>query len=204
MVKQNIEAIIFDLGRVLVDIDLSGGVFKYLPALESAQDEKVLNQLFRDTVYRDYAEGRMSVEKFYKLFCQRAKLNLDFEAFKREWSAVFMPMKGMKTIVKQLSANFKLGLLSDIGPLHWAHLQENLPLLKYFNNPVLSFRIRYLKPQPQTYRLAADSVESEAVHCLFIDDREINIKGAQKLGMRAIQFHTPKQLRQDLKNLNLL
>jgi putative hydrolase of the HAD superfamily len=183
---------------------LTAGVFKYLPALQSGQDEKILNQLFRDTVYRDYAEGRRSVEEFYKTFCERAGLNLDFSSFKKEWNAVFTPMVGMDKIVQEVSKLYKLGLLSDIGPLHWEYLKKEIALLKNFNNPVLSYRIGYLKPHPQTYLLAADSVETLPEQCLFIDDREVNVKGAQKTGMQAIQFKNPKQLRRDLKTMHIL
>ncbi len=202
--KKDIDAIIFDLGRVLVDIDLTKGVFKYLPALESGQDEKVLNQLFRDTVYREYAEGRMPVEEFYQLFCERAGLTLDFPSFKKEWNAVFRPMRGMDVIVRETGKKFKLGLLSDIGPLHWEHLYNEMPLLQNFANPVLSYRIGFLKPHPQTYLLAADSVETLPGRCLFIDDRAVNVEGAQAVGMQAIQFQNPAQLRTDLKALHIL
>ncbi len=197
--KPAIKAIVFDLGRVLVDIDLTKGVFKYLPPIETKPDEQVLNQLFRDTVYRAYAEGRMEVPEFYQTFCKRAGLTLEFKAFKKEWNAVFKPMKGMDAIVKALKPNYKLGLLSDIGPLHWEHLQRELPLLKQFPNPVLSYRIGYLKPQKQTYLLAADSVETEPKACLFIDDREVNVTGAKKAGMQAIRFVNPAQLRKTLR-----
>jgi HAD superfamily hydrolase (TIGR01509 family) len=155
-------------------------------------------------VYRDYAEGRMSVEEFYKTFCERAGLNLDFSSFKKEWNAVFKPMKGMDKIVREVRNSYKTGLLSDIGPLHWEYLNKKMAVLKNFNNPVLSYRIGFLKPHPQTYLLAADSVETLPKQCLFIDDREVNIKGAKKTGMQAIQFRNPVQLRRDLKSMGVL
>ena len=79
-----------------------------------------------------------------------------------------------------------------------------LPWIKDANNPVLSYRIGYLKPEPKIYLAAAESVETTPQQCLFIDDREINVDGAQSLGMQSIQFTGIEKLRQDLAALGIL
>jgi FMN phosphatase YigB (HAD superfamily) len=175
------------------------------PGKETQQTEKeILDKLMKDTVYQKYATGKMSAQDFYKAFCKAANLKVEFEQFKHLWNDVFMPMHGINEIVTELAAKYPLGLLSDIGPLHWEYVQDKIKVLKYFKNPVLSYRIGYLKPAKETFLLAADSVGFQPNQCLFIDDRDVNVKGAIATGMQAIRFTSAEQLRQDLHQMHIL
>ncbi len=203
MQKKTIQAIIFDLGRVLVDVDLTRGIFKYTISGKPPSEKQVLDSLMKDSFYQDYACGRFPAEKFQKEFCRRLNLDMDFETFKKEWNNVFKPIPGMDELVRRIHKTYPTGLLSDIGPLHWEHLSETLPLLKLFSNPVLSFRIGILKPNKKTYLLAADSVGIAPEYCLFIDDREINVQGAEKAGMKTLLFESPAKLRKELQKMGI-
>lgn len=203
MQKETIEAVIFDLGRVLVDVDLTKGIFKYTLSEEKPSEKQVLDSLMKDSFYQDYACGRFPAERFQQEFCRRLNLDMDFETFKNEWNNVFKPNPGMEKLVRQVAKNYKIGLLSDIGPLHWEHLQQTLTFLKLFPNPVLSYRIGLLKPDKKTYLLAADSVETAPERCLFIDDREVNVQGAEKTGMTALLFEGIEKLSADLKKMGI-
>ncbi len=198
-----IKAVIFDLGRVLVDVDLTKGIFKYTLSGEKPSEKQVLDSLMKDSFYQNYACGRIPAERFQQEFCRRLNLDMDFETFKIEWNNVFKPLSGMEELVRQVAKNYKIGLLSDIGPLHWEHLQKTLAVLELFPNPVLSYRIGLLKPDKKTYLLAADSVETSPENCLFIDDREVNVQGAIKTGMKALLFGGPVKLRQELQKMGI-
>ncbi len=191
------------MGRVLVDVDLTKGIFKYTLSGETPSEKEVLDSLMKDSFYQDYACGRFPAEKFQQEFCRHLNLDMDFETFKKEWNNVFKPIPGMGELVRQVSRNYNIGLLSDIGPLHWEHLYETLPVLKEFSNPVLSYKIGCLKPDNKTYLLAADSTGTAPENCLFIDDREINVQGAAKTGMKALLFEGPAKLRQELQKMEI-
>lgn len=195
-----IEAVIFDLGRVLVDVDLTRGIFKYTLQGKNPSEKEVLDALMRDTFYQEYACGRVSAETFHREFCKQLQLDLDFESFKKAWNDVFKSIPGILELVRQVKTQFKIGLLSDIGPLHWEHLQKTLPVLNLIEKPVLSYQIGYLKPVQEAYLIAAQSVETDPLNCLFIDDREVNVKGAQNVGMQAIHFQGITQLKADLQS----
>lgn len=198
-----IEAVIFDLGRVLVDVDLTRGIFKYTIQGKRPSETEVLDALMSDSFYQDYACGRVSASNFHQKFCQTLNLDLDFETFKQAWNDVFKPIPGMDEIVGRLKKEYNIGLLSDIGPLHWEHLYKTLPVLCLFDQPILSYQIGYLKPHTQTYLKAAQSVNADPQNCLFIDDREMNVAGAREFGMQAIRFRGILPLKEDLKNFGL-
>lgn len=199
-----IKAVIFDLGRVLVDVDLTRGIFRHFEKLRRSGDLILMENLFSEQTFLTYLRGKISPQQFHRVLADRFELPIDYPTFEREWCDVFQPMDGMDQLFEKVRQNYKVGLLSDIGPLHWRHLRTVLPILKLIPRPVLSFETGFIKPEPACYETAAESVQEAVTDCLFIDDRPVNVQGARELGMQALQFHSPDQLRTDLNRLGLL
>ena len=63
---------------------------------------------------------------------------------------------------------------------------------------------RTRKPFPEIYEILLERHQLRAPASLFIDDSLENVRAALKIGMRAIHFHNPDQLRSDLLNLGLI
>ncbi len=200
---EQIEAVIFDLGRVLVDVDMSRGLFQYMPSDNNRSDLEIMESLFADPVFRDFGQGKIAPYEFYQTVINRWPLNIPYQTFKREWCNVFRPMEGMEELVKQVASRYKLGMLSDIDPLHWDYLHKHYPIVRYFLKPTLSFEIGALKPDPRAYLTAAENTGAAPESCLFIDDRMINTEGAEKVGMKAIRFISVDALKQQLKERDI-
>ncbi len=198
MNRKSIKAVIFDLGRVLVDVDLRRGIFKYIPVKKDENERTIMAGLFADPTFRDFAKGKLTPHQFYSRFKKVTGITLEYDRFVHEWCAVFTPMPGMKELVEQVKAKYPIGLLSDIGPLHWQYLVKTIGWLSWFPAPVLSFEQGCLKPDPRCYLLAATRLNQSPNHCLFIDDRSINVDSARRLGMEAILFRSVDALRQAL------
>ena len=80
---------------------------------------------------------------------------------------------------------------------------EKFGLRKYFSVFFSSCYLGVTKPHSQIYRLALDLSQRQADECVFIDDRPLNLEGAQRLGLRTIQFLNAAQLESDLRNLGV-
>ncbi len=113
-------------------------------------------------------------------------------------------MPGMEDLLRSLHGRFPLGLLSDTDSLHWQHLRSHYPILSIFPRPVLSFEVGIMKPNPEIYRLAAESVRTCPEHCLYIDDLSVNVEGARQIGMEAIVFRQTDDLKQNLISRDIL
>ena len=83
------------------------------------------------------------------------------------------------------------------------HRIEKFGLRNYFSVFFSSCYLGVSKPNPQIYRLALDLSQRQADECVFIDDRPLNLEGAQRLGLRTIQFLNAAQLESDLRNLGV-
>jgi HAD superfamily hydrolase (TIGR01509 family) len=58
-----------------------------------------------------------------------------------------------------------------------------------------------MKPEPQVYYLAAQSLGVEPQEALFIDDFVENVEGARRVGMQALHFQDPEIAQQQLAEL---
>jgi 2-haloacid dehalogenase len=73
-----------------------------------------------------------------------------------------------------------------------------------FEDILVSGREEMIKPDPAIYRRLLDRNGLRAPDCLFVDDSKKNVEGAKAVGMQAVHFQSPAQLRLDLENLSLL
>jgi putative hydrolase of the HAD superfamily len=81
---------------------------------------------------------------------------------------------------------------------------EKFGLTDIFDFFVSSCYVGLRKPEDGIYKLALDLTQEPAQACCFIDDRPINLEGAARLGMKAIQMRSAAQLKADLQKLGVM
>lgn len=99
------------------------------------------------------------------------------------------------------AAGFKTGLLSNMPVDLMTYVLANFQWMENFVFKTFSCEVRLLKPDPAIYEHTLRGLGVAAAEALFVDDREPNVQAARKLGMRAIQFRTVSQLKDDLAAL---
>lgn len=80
---------------------------------------------------------------------------------------------------------------------------QRFGLRDYFSVFFSSCYVRIRKPDEAIYRLALQMTQRSPQESAFIDDREENVEGAQRAGMRAIHYQNPDQLRRQLLDLGI-
>ena len=193
-----IQAVIFDLGRVLVDIDMSRGLFARLAGSAGEGDRAVIERLRRDRLMIDVMCGRITPEELHRGIRRRTGLAMGFGEFTRLWCDIFEPMPDMEDLFREVAARVRIGLLSDTDPLHWSHLCRHFPMLMEVERPTLSYEVGALKPAPAAYRAAAGNVGVPPEACFFTDDLAENVEGARRAGMDAELFRGANDLRRQL------
>ena len=116
------------------------------------------------------------------------------------WVKTLTPVPGMPELVADLKrAGKKLYLLSNIS-IGFGETYQEVPwireLLECFDGLVLSGQIGMVKPHREIFEHLLDTYSLEAKECLFIDDREENLKGAKEVGIGGYLFDgTAEKLR---------
>ena len=97
------------------------------------------------------------------------------------------------------SSGIKVGLLSNMHPDMARHCRNQFAWLKSFDFLTFSGDVSLIKPDPAIYEHTLRGLGVTAQEALFLDDREINIRGARSLGIAAIHFQSVAQLRKELQ-----
>lgn len=189
-----IQAILFDLGKVLVDFNFETGI-QALHGACSISRNRLEEVLWDENWIRRYERGEISTQEFYAYLCETADLRMDLAGFRRTWSSVFMPgVIVSDRLLQTLRQNYPLILVSNTNEVHIDFVRANYRFLDYFDHHVLSYEVGSLKPEPEIFQRAIAVSGHSADALFFTDDREENISAAREFGMHAHQFRTEPHL----------
>jgi len=189
-----VEALLFDLGKVIIDFDLRPmlGILCQNSCRPAAEFETV----FRNVEFlRSYETGRITTSQFHEHLCNEGGLQMDFPSFRKIWSDVFHPeILISEDLLKELNRRYPMILVSNTNEAHIGFIAERYPVLDYFDHKVYSFEVGSMKPDAEIFHHAIAVSGKHPEHLFFTDDREENILAARALGMQAHQFKSEAAL----------
>jgi glucose-1-phosphatase len=199
------KAIIFDIGRVLVRVDIRKAQEGLTRGL-ALTPEELWSAIEKDPRWPDWQEGRMSARDWHLNLCQRLGVTLSFEEFTKVWNSALDPHPIQQdTLFEGLAKSYRLGLLSNTDPIHVAHLEATYSFFRYFPKPVriYSCAVGVSKPNPLIFREALRACKVKANQAVYIDDIAAFADAARALGCAGIQYRSPEELRRDLNALGI-
>ena len=199
MSQRKIRAIIFDIGRVLIRVDVARAVERLAPSV-SLSPKEAWTSLEKDPRWPDWQEGRMSPRDWHLHVSKRLDTSLSFDHFVQAWNAALDP-KPIQDMVflERLSKRYRLALLSNTDPIHVAHMEATYEFFRLFPVRVYSCAVGASKPNPLIYREALRACKVNAEEALYIDDIPAYVEAARRLGMSGIPFQSPEQLTAELR-----
>ncbi len=203
MSSRKFRAIIFDIGRVLIRIDISramGGLAKG----HSLSPQEIWSALEKDPRWPDWQEGRIPPRDWHMHVNQRLCGSLTFEQFTETWNRALDPNPIQdNSFLKKLAQSYRLALLSNTDPMHVAHMESAFDFFQFFTARVYSCSVGASKPDPLVYRQALKACQVQAEEAVYIDDVAAYAEAAQRLGMTGIVFQSPEQLRAQLRQVGV-
>jgi glucose-1-phosphatase len=195
-----LRAIIFDIGRVLIRMnvaratDLAEGL--------SLSPEEIWSALQKDPRWLDWQEGRISPRDWHQHLSRRLGGKLSFEQFVDVWNSALDPTPIQEhSFLEKLSRRYRLAVLSNTDPLHLAHMERSYDFLSLFPVHIYSCRVGACKPSPLIYKQALLACKVRAQEGIYVDDVAAYARAAQRLGMGSIVYKCPDQLQADLRQL---
>ncbi len=204
MASNKIRAIIFDIGRVLVRLDIAGAM-RRLGASVSLSPEETWAAIEHDPRWRDWQEGRISPRDWQLHICRRLGVELTFEKFSEIWARVLDPKPLIDpALLEYLSKKYRLAVLSNTDPLHVAELEKRFDFFRFFPRRIYSCAVGASKPSPLIFREALRACKVTADATLYIDDIPAYVEAARQLGMTGIVFRSPEQLTADFQGIGVM
>ena len=200
--SREIDAVVFDLGNVLVTWD------PYLPfvgRMERSEVEAFFREIDFPAVNRrldaggSLAQARADVRDW---FPQRAAtLDLYFDHFADSLAG---PVPGSAEVVAELAA----AGVRVLGLTNWSaetyhHAEPAAPVIGLLEDVLVSGAVGFGKPDPRIFALLAERYGLEPGRTLFVDDSPANVRAAARCGYVAVQFSGADALRGDLRALGL-
>src|SRR5580765_120215 len=203
MPSSKLHAIIFDIGRVLVRVDVARAM-QGLASGSSLTPSELWAAIEKDPRWSDWQEGRIAPHDWYLHLAQRLGGGLSFEQFTEAWNRALDPAPiHNDAFFEKLSKRYRLALLSNTDPIHVRQLESTYDFFAFFPARIYSCAVGASKPNPLIYRQALRAVKARAEEALYIDDVAAYVEAAKGLGLGGIQFQSPAQLAFDLKTLGV-
>lgn len=200
----SIDALLFDLGRVVLDIDFTR-VLQVWSKHSGRSPADIVARFSRGDVYMDHERGAISDEAFFAHLRDTLDIHLTSAQFLEGWNAIFVgEMPGIAELLPRAAARWPLYAFSNTNPAHVAHFsQHHAELLGLFRDIYLSSSIGMRKPDAESFDHVVAEIGVPANRILFFDDLIDNIEGARARGLQTVHVTSPTTVAETLKALGI-
>jgi len=198
MVERVIKTVIFDLGKVLIPFDFSRG-YRAMEKLCNYPAAEIPKRIGATDLVHRFETGLVAPRDFVEQLSRILDLRVTYEQFCEIWSSIFLPATLVpESILEGLRARYRMLVLSNTNAIHFAMVREQYPMLRHFDDFVLSYEVKAMKPAPAIYLEAIARAQCRAEECFYTDDIPAYVEGARRHGIDAVQFESCEQLERDL------
>jgi FMN phosphatase YigB (HAD superfamily) len=197
-------AIIFDLGKVLVDFDWSIASRK-IAARCSRLPANLDTFPVTASLLWDYECGRLSRPEFCDAIRSATGFGGDLAEFSGYFADIFTAMPGTIALHAELrQRGFPTYIFSNTNDLAIEHVRRNFPFFADFDGYIFSYEVKAMKPQPESYAAVEKMTGKRGADLVYLDDRPENIAAGAARGWRAILHESPEKSRAALAAAGIL
>jgi putative hydrolase of the HAD superfamily len=199
---ENIKAIIFDIGNVLIDIDYPKTISNF-QKLATIDFQSIVSYQQQIAIFNQFEKGQVSVEEFVTALKQYLRDDVTDQQIIDAWNTmlVYYPEQKIKLLHALKNKGFQLYALSNINELHVAEINSNVQRLfgitefsELFEKAYYSNKVGWRKPEAELYNIVLTEIHLAPEHILFIDDKLENLEPAQLLGIQTYHLQDPNDL----------
>jgi glucose-1-phosphatase len=198
------DALLFDLGRVVIDIDFGKAIACW--AGHAGRDPSdIVARFVRGETYRQHELGRISDAAYFDSLRTGLGIGLSDAQLLEGWNAIFAgEMPGIADLLARAARRLPLYAFSNTNQPHVEHFSRiYADLLGHFRELYLSSRIGLRKPDAAAYDHVVKAIGVPASRIVFFDDLAENIEGARARGLQVIHVRTPTDVADALAALGI-
>lgn len=190
--------ILFDLGNVVLSYDQEATMKKLAEALNPltalliwAKKDEFLSEFKRDTELLE--TGRMTMTQFFLRLKGKTGLQLEEEKFLEVWQSGYTYFPEALEKIAALAQKEVCAVVANLSESQEKILRER-PDFACFTKWVCSWKLGILRNTPEFFQKAAETLGVNPAECIYVDDREENLKLAEAAGMKGILYKSPADL----------
>jgi glucose-1-phosphatase len=204
LARGDADALLFDLGRVVLDIDFNRTL--RLWAQHAAREPAELARRFlRDELYHRHEKGEISDEVFFAGLRLSLGVDISDAQFVEGWNAIFIgEMPGIDQLLSRAARHLPLYAFSNTNAAHVAYFSGRFAgVLGHFRETFVSSAIGLRKPDAEAYDHVIQAIGVPAERIVFFDDLAENVEGARQRGVKAVLVTSPDDVARALDALGI-
>ena len=189
-----IKAIIFDMGGVLVDLDIEDCKKVFKETLGYDDIDHIIDACHQKGIYGDLEEGTLSAEEFRSIVLAGSRPGSTPEMVDEAMSHILVGIQPYKVqMLKKLAQEYDLYMLSNNNAICLPYSRAmfadaGIPLEDIFKKCFFSFEMKALKPSSAFYKAVVEQIGLPAEEMFFIDDSQRNVDGSIAAGLPAVYY----------------
>ena len=204
LIPNSADALLFDLGRVVLDIDFNKVVSSWA-GHAGCEPSHLVGRFSPDEAWRRHERGEISDAAFFESL--RASLGIDItdRQFLEGWNAIFAgEMPGVAAMLARAGTRLPLYAFSNTNGAHVDHFSQHYAdVLGHFREIYLSSAIGLRKPEAAAYDHVVKEIGVPASRIVFFDDSAENVAGARARGLSAVHVRSPDDVATALAALGI-
>jgi HAD superfamily hydrolase (TIGR01509 family) len=199
------DALLFDLGRVVLDIDFSKVVACWAGHAGCEPAHLAGRFSWRDEFYQQHEKCEISDAEFFAALRALLGVELSDAQFLEGWNEIFAgEMPGIAPLLQRAAQRLPLYAFSNTNAAHVEHFSETYAgVLGHFREIFLSSAIGLRKPDAAAYDHVVKAIGVPASRIVFFDDLAENIDGARACGLTAVHVTSPDDVAHALAALGI-
>lgn len=190
----DIDAVVFDVGNVLLRFQPKELLERLIPERPELHDELLL-RIFRSPYWCMRDRGSATVEEVIAAMSRTAP---ELEPYVRRVMTGWIDLPAISEGVEALrickAHGKKLYALTNYADAEFAHACRTHDFFSLFDDFVVSSREHMVKPEREIYELLTARYGHDPAHTLFIDDNIANVEGALDCGWQCLCVNRPGKL----------
>ena len=204
--KQAVEALLFDLGRVIIDLDSARAPARWaqLAGVPAADINALLAQrIAGGEAFCRHERGEISDAAFFAHLRRELMIDLTDAQFIDGWNAIFIgEMPGIRPVLASLQGRLPFYAFSNTNPAHHAYWSIRFSdLLTSFRKIYVSHEIGARKPEPAAFQAVLADMAIAPERVLFFDDIAENVAGARACGLIAVEVASTRDVERVLREM---
>ncbi|MBG6082095.1 HAD-IA family hydrolase [Rubrivivax gelatinosus] len=199
------QALLFDVGGVLIDVDFARVLAAWAPYSALPPDE--LRRRFGvDEAYRRHERGELAAEAYFAHVADTLQLTATPAQIEAGWNTIFGPeIVATRRWLQQAARRRPCHLFSNTNASHAREWLRRYPeLVASVERLFLSHEMGLRKPEPAAFARVCDTLELAPGALLFFDDLAENVAAAQEAGLQAVQVGSPADVEAALRAAGLV
>ena len=200
LLPKNLEAIIFDLGGVVLNLQLKKTIEAFANLTGISQEK--LEELGNNELFKHFETGLISADGFRKELNKLFGSTLDDKAIDKAWNAMLLdlPLERLK-MMGGLRSQYKTFVLSNTNEIHIKAFNKIVNatthgdrIVNYFNAVYYSHQVGMRKPDAEIFDMVLTKNSLKPANTLFIDDTLEHIESANRLGLHTWHLKDQNEL----------